>query len=71
MPRRGIAPQDDTRVHEMLRIFGLIQDQNTTRDGTDAFIRLENGKTEQIELKPSTKDTLVTARNFGRSHINS
>jgi len=71
MPIRGIAPQDDTREQEMLRIFGLRQDLNTTRDGTDAFIRLENGKTEQIELKSSTKDTLVTARDFGRNHINS
>ena len=69
MSRRAAAPQDDKREKEMLRIFGLRQNLNTTRGDKDAFFQLESGKHEILELKSSTKDTFVTARDFGPNHI--
>ena len=69
MSRRVVAPQDDTREQEMLRIFGLRQNLNTTRGDNDAFFQLKSGKHEFLELKSSTKDSFVTARDFGQNHI--
>ena len=67
--KRTTAPQDDKREQEQLRIFGLRQDPDSSREDNDAILDLSGFESQRIELKTTTKTSLTTARDFGVSHI--
>lgn len=68
---RTVAPQDDAREQEQLKIFGLKQEPLSSREENDALLDLPNLATQKLELKSTTKKSITTARDFGLNHINS
>jgi hypothetical protein len=67
--QRTVAPQDDQREQEQLKIFGLRQEPASSREDNDALIDLPGENTQKLELKSSTKGSITTARDFGLDHI--
>jgi len=67
--QRTVAPQDDQREQEQLKIFGLRQEPASSREDNDAVIDLLGKNTQKLELKSSTKGSITTARDFGLEHI--
>lgn len=69
-PTRTEAPQDDSREQEMLKVFALQQEMDSSRGDNDAFMELDEKGKQWFELKSTVKETFVTARDFGLNHIN-
>ena len=67
--RRTDAPQDDSREQDMLRVFGLRQETDSSRGDNDAFLDIGGRAPQRLELKSSTTTNLVTARDFSLQHI--
>ena len=69
--RRTDSPQDDSREQDMLRVFGLRQEVDSSRGDNDAYLDIEQRITQCFELKSSTTSDFVTARDFSLEHIKS
>ena len=60
--------QDDARENQLIKLFQLEQPPNRRRNDTDALLNYK-GKTFYFELKSTTKNSVITVRDFGIEHI--
>ncbi|PST48886.1 hypothetical protein COO72_05090 [Bifidobacterium callitrichos] len=60
--------QDDSRERQMIDRFNLFVPKDHSRGDIDAFLELD-GTEIPFELKSTTSDTFVSARDFGPNHI--
>lgn len=64
-----MAVQDDQREEFLRQVFDLVKLDDSGRSGTDAVLRLSDGRHVEFELKSTTRGSVTTARDFGRDHI--
>lgn len=68
---KHMPAQDDARENQLIDLFNLYREENRSRHGTDAILKIDRNTLIKFELKSVTveKGSLSTVRDLGRDHI--